>query len=164
MDQTKTPQKRTYAKMFVGILTLALASIAGINGTANASQVYGGEPLSAWRPVTLSATSTEVCRISGIPGFRWIPSNDGETIEATERSSELGGILGHIFKGDRINIVHTRRAYTVRLQKYFGAYPNGRPGAWQDPVLVEPWNEGYKRVEELHRRYFRSTTTTTTLH
>ena len=203
MHQTKIGEKRTYARMLVGIVTLALAGIAGINGTANASQpLYGGEPLSAWPPVTSSATSTEVSGIDpwiiddddnidvskwfrngspvptdprttvptvsvGARGFPWIPipsndGNDGKTLEATEAMGPIGDPKDPIFKGDRINIVpslhtregHTRRAYTVRRRKYFGEYPDGRLASWDDPVLVELWQPGYKGLEDLHRHFF----------
>ena len=38
--------------------------------------MYGDEPLSAWPPVTSSATSTEVSRISGIDP--WIIDDDDD--------------------------------------------------------------------------------------
>ena len=171
MDQTKSLKKRTYATMCVGILTLALAATTWppVTSSATSMEFIGDSRMNTMNPLIIDDDDSTTVLGSTVPfmsRFPWVPSNDGKTIEATEAhgSSELEGILGDIYKGDRIHIAFhhtdlhlppTERAYTVTHQPYWGDYPKGRLEHWKSPVLVEPKSEGYKGLQELHGYYFR---------
>ena len=163
MDQTKTLKKRTYAKMFVGILTLALAATATKSSMTTVSNVVSrpihpdpyigyigdiGDHYHQRRPIWKHAWRHK---------YGWMQAME----DVRAHQSKLSDVFGGIYERDRLKIVPVwgRKVYTedadtaymVQLERYLG---EGNMFV-QKPVRVEESHEAYQEVRELHHQHLR---------